>query len=38
MADEAHGAQFYFSNELPISAMAAGCDLRLYQFIKPQAP
>ncbi|NMA06005.1 MAG: aminotransferase class V-fold PLP-dependent enzyme [Acholeplasmataceae bacterium] len=27
MADEAHGAQFYFSDELPISAMAAGCDL-----------
>lgn len=27
MADEAHGAQFYYSDELPISAMAAGCDL-----------
>lgn len=27
LADEAHGAQFYFSDELPMSAMAAGCDL-----------
>lgn len=27
MADEAHGAQFYFSNELPLSAMEAGADL-----------
>ncbi len=27
MTDEAHGAQFYFSDELPISAMEAGCDL-----------
>lgn len=27
LADEAHGAQFYFSKELPISAMEAGCDL-----------
>ena len=27
LADEAHGAQFYFSDELPMSAMEAGCDL-----------
>lgn len=27
LADEAHGAQFYYSDELPISAMEAGCDL-----------
>ncbi|XFA98968.1 aminotransferase class I/II-fold pyridoxal phosphate-dependent enzyme [Candidatus Izemoplasma sp. B36] len=27
VVDEAHGAQFYFSDKLPISAMEAGCDL-----------
>ena len=27
LADEAHGTHFYFSDELPISAMAAGADL-----------
>jgi lysine decarboxylase len=27
MVDEAHGAQFYFSDELPISAMSAGADI-----------
>lgn len=27
IADEAHGAQFYFSEALPKSAMAAGCDI-----------
>ena len=27
LADEAHGTHFYFSDELPISAMAAGADM-----------
>ena len=27
LADEAHGTHFYFHEELPISAMAAGCDM-----------
>jgi lysine decarboxylase len=27
MADEAHGAQFYFSEKLPLSAMEAGADI-----------
>lgn len=27
LADEAHGAQFYFSEALPTGAIAAGCDL-----------
>lgn len=27
MADEAHGSEFYFSDELPLSAMEAGCDI-----------
>ena len=27
LADEAHGTHFYFHDELPISAMAAGCDM-----------
>lgn len=27
VVDEAHGAQFYFSNLLPTSAMDAGCDI-----------
>jgi arginine/lysine/ornithine decarboxylase len=27
LADEAHGTQFYFSDKLPISAIAAGADL-----------
>ena len=27
LADEAHGTHFYFHPELPISAMAAGCDM-----------
>lgn len=27
LADEAHGAHFYFGEELPISAMAAGADM-----------
>ena len=27
MADEAHGAQFYFSSRLPLSAMEAGVDI-----------
>jgi len=27
LADEAHGADFYFSDLLPLSAMDAGCDL-----------
>lgn len=27
MVDEAHGAQFYFSNKLPYSAMEAGADI-----------
>jgi arginine/lysine/ornithine decarboxylase len=27
LADEAHGTQFYFHDELPISAMAAGADM-----------
>lgn len=27
LADEAHGADFYFSDQLPLSAMDAGCDL-----------
>ncbi len=27
LVDEAHGAQFYFSDKLPISAMAAGADI-----------
>ena len=27
LADEAHGTHFYFHGDLPISAMAAGCDM-----------
>ncbi|HIZ80210.1 MAG TPA: aminotransferase class I/II-fold pyridoxal phosphate-dependent enzyme, partial [Candidatus Lachnoclostridium stercorigallinarum] len=27
LADEAHGTHFYFSDELPVSAMAAGADM-----------
>ena len=27
LADEAHGTHFYFGEDMPISAMAAGCDL-----------
>ena len=27
LADEAHGTHFYFHEELPVSAMAAGCDM-----------
>ena len=27
LADEAHGTHFYFHDELPVSAMAAGCDM-----------
>ncbi|MBO7721879.1 MAG: aminotransferase class V-fold PLP-dependent enzyme [Kiritimatiellae bacterium] len=27
LADEAHGTHFYFHGELPVSAMAAGCDM-----------
>lgn len=27
LADEAHGTHFYFSDSLPVSAMAAGCDM-----------
>ena len=27
LADEAHGTHFYFHEDLPISAMAAGCDM-----------
>ena len=27
LADEAHGTHFYFHEELPMSAMAAGCDM-----------
>ena len=27
LADEAHGTHFYFHEELPVSAMAAGCDI-----------
>lgn len=27
LADEAHGALFYFGENLPVSAMAAGCDM-----------
>jgi arginine/lysine/ornithine decarboxylase len=27
LADEAHGTQFYFSDQLPINAMAAGADM-----------
>ncbi|MFZ2538832.1 MAG: aminotransferase class I/II-fold pyridoxal phosphate-dependent enzyme, partial [Oscillospiraceae bacterium] len=27
LADEAHGTHFYFDDNLPISAMAAGCDM-----------
>ena len=27
LADEAHGTHFYFSDELPMSAMAAGADM-----------
>lgn len=27
LADEAHGTHFYFHDDLPISAMAAGCDM-----------
>ena len=27
LADEAHGTHFYFSDNLPVSAMAAGCDM-----------
>ena len=34
LADEAHGSHFAFSNELPISAMDAGCDLSAASFHK----
>ena len=34
MADEAHGSNFYFSDELPISAMDAGCDISSVSFHK----
>ena len=27
LADEAHGTHFYFHEDLPVSAMAAGCDM-----------
>jgi len=27
LADEAHGTHFYFSDRLPVSGMAAGCDM-----------
>ena len=27
LADEAHGTHFYFHEELPVSAMSAGCDM-----------
>jgi lysine decarboxylase len=27
LADEAHGTQFYFNEDLPVSAMEAGCDM-----------
>jgi len=34
LADEAHGSHFAFSDELPISAMDAGCDLSAASFHK----
>ncbi len=34
LADEAHGAQFYFSDKLPMNAMDAGCDMSATSFHK----